>query len=128
MLNKRKFGILTAVVLLLALILVLLGLPLMVLIIPLMKLTPILYRWRMRSRVYRWYKQLRTIEADLRREVDAERRRRFCHQTCELHENRDARRSVEAVPSCEIHRPSQLPLVSVHLRPVVRDQAARIHQ
>jgi hypothetical protein len=37
-------------------------LPLIVLLLPFFKLTPPLYRWRMRSRIYRWYSQLQAFE------------------------------------------------------------------
>lgn len=41
--------------------------PLMTLLFPLFKIGPPLYRWRIRSRIYRWYRILREIEADLKR-------------------------------------------------------------
>lgn len=37
-------------------------LPLVALLIPLMRATPPIYRWRIRSRVYRWYKELQRID------------------------------------------------------------------
>jgi len=40
-------------------------LPLVALLIPLLKVMPPLYRWRMRSRVYRWYRQLQDIDLGL---------------------------------------------------------------
>lgn len=42
--------------------LLILVLPSLVVLLPLLKLTPVVYRWRMRSRVYRWYTQLRRID------------------------------------------------------------------
>lgn len=41
-------------------------LPLIALVIPLMKIMPSIYRWRVRSRVYRWYKELRIMERKIR--------------------------------------------------------------
>ena len=41
-------------------------LPLVTLLIPLFKLAPPIYRWRIRSRIYRWYEVLRKIEGDLK--------------------------------------------------------------
>lgn len=41
-------------------------LPLIALVIPLMKVMPNIYRWRVRSRVYRWYKELRILERRIR--------------------------------------------------------------
>ena len=38
-------------------------LPSLVVLLPLLKLTPVVYRWRMRSRIYRWYAQLRLIDS-----------------------------------------------------------------
>jgi hypothetical protein len=37
-------------------------LPLITLLFPLFKLTPPLYRWRIRSKIYRWYKQIRQVD------------------------------------------------------------------
>ncbi len=39
--------------------------PLLTLLFPLVRLTPPLYRWRIRSRIYRWYEVLRRIDQDL---------------------------------------------------------------
>jgi hypothetical protein len=39
--------------------------PLVVVIIPAMRLVPVIYRWRVRSRVYRWYGVLMAIERDI---------------------------------------------------------------
>lgn len=41
-------------------------LPALTLLLPLFRVAPPLYRWRIRSRIYRWYEILRGIEADLR--------------------------------------------------------------
>ena len=40
-------------------------LPLIAIIIPLMRIMPPIYKWRVRRRVYRWYKELRKIEAHI---------------------------------------------------------------
>ena len=45
--------------------LVVMLIPLAALIIPLFKLFPPLYRWRVRSRIYRWYEDLQRIETRL---------------------------------------------------------------
>jgi hypothetical protein len=37
-------------------------LPLIALLIPLVRLTPPVYRWRIRSRIYRWYRELLAID------------------------------------------------------------------
>ena len=46
----------------------LLLLPLLVLFIPLLKILPLTYRWRMRSRIYRWYDTLQNLDYEVRRE------------------------------------------------------------
>jgi uncharacterized protein len=40
-------------------------LPLITLLFPLFKLTPPLYRWRIRSKIYRWYKQIRQADREV---------------------------------------------------------------
>lgn len=42
--------------------LIVLLIPLITLLIPLLKVLPPTYRWRIRSRIYRWYDQLREVE------------------------------------------------------------------
>ncbi|MCK4793802.1 MAG: hypothetical protein KAV87_59285 [Desulfobacteraceae bacterium] len=37
-------------------------LPLVVLLFPLFKIMPLAYRWRMRSRIYRWYSRLEAVD------------------------------------------------------------------
>jgi hypothetical protein len=48
--------------------------PLVVLLLPLLKVMPPIYTWRMRSRVYRWYRELEEVEAVLGAKPNAERR------------------------------------------------------
>jgi len=43
-------------------------LPLLALIIPLIKIMPPIYRWRIRSRIYRWYREVLTIDRELNSE------------------------------------------------------------
>jgi TRAP transporter TAXI family solute receptor len=49
--------------------------PLIALMIPLMRVLPILYRWRVRSRIYRWYRDLREIEHEANKAVMTDERR-----------------------------------------------------
>ena len=42
-------------------------LPVLAVVVPLARLLPALYRWRMRSRIYRWYARLKEIELQLER-------------------------------------------------------------
>lgn len=44
----------------------LLLLPLLALLIPLFKILPLTYRWRMRSRIYRWYDTLQNLDYEVR--------------------------------------------------------------
>lgn len=50
-------------------------LPLITLLIPLFKVGPPLYRWRIRSKIYRWYEDLKLIDEVLRDPPSAERLR-----------------------------------------------------
>jgi hypothetical protein len=52
-------------------------LPLLVLIVPASRVAPFLYRWRARSRIYRWYGALMAIERDMQLGVVPERRDEF---------------------------------------------------
>jgi TRAP-type uncharacterized transport system substrate-binding protein len=48
-------------------------LPLVAVILPLFKLMPLIYRWRMRSRIYRWYSKLRAFDPERHKEEATER-------------------------------------------------------
>jgi hypothetical protein len=49
--------------------------PVVLVLIPAIKIVPALYRWRMTSRIYRWYGALQRLERDaLNPSVDAMRR------------------------------------------------------
>lgn len=48
--------------------------PLLTLLLPLFKILPPTYRWRVRSRIYRWYRDLRTVEGRIFAGADAETR------------------------------------------------------
>ncbi|MCP4691265.1 MAG: ABC transporter substrate-binding protein [Desulfobacterales bacterium] len=48
-------------------------LPMIALLYPLFKLMPPIYRWRMRSRIYRWYSKLEAVDANLHGEEAAAR-------------------------------------------------------
>ncbi|HVO07890.1 MAG TPA: TAXI family TRAP transporter solute-binding subunit [Burkholderiaceae bacterium] len=55
--------------------------PVILVLIPAMRIVPALYRWRMTSRIYRWYGVLQRLERDaLRPDVDAQRRRELMQQ------------------------------------------------
>jgi len=44
-------------------------LPLIAIIIPLMRIMPPIYKWRVRRRVYKWYKELRKLESEIQANV-----------------------------------------------------------
>jgi TRAP transporter TAXI family solute receptor len=46
-------------------------LPLIAVLIPAVKLAPAIYRWRVHSRILRWYGELRSLEADIAHRTDA---------------------------------------------------------
>jgi TRAP transporter TAXI family solute receptor len=46
-------------------------LPLIAVLIPAVKMAPAIYRWRVQSRIVRWYGELQSLEADLARRADA---------------------------------------------------------
>ena len=43
--------------------------PMIVLLLPTLRLIPAVYRWRFRSRIFRWYRALMTIERDLKTQL-----------------------------------------------------------
>ena len=51
----------------------LLFIPVLVLLIPLMGMTPWIYTWRNRARIYRWYGDLKALEARMAAELEPER-------------------------------------------------------
>jgi hypothetical protein len=55
----------------------LLLIPIVGMLFPLTKIVPPVYRWRMRSRIYRWYGDLMALESDLRSDPDPARRSEY---------------------------------------------------
>jgi hypothetical protein len=55
--------------------------PVVLVLIPAMRIVPALYRWRMTSRIYRWYGALQRLEREaLKPDVGAERRQQLLHE------------------------------------------------
>jgi len=48
-------------------------LPLVAVVLPLFKLMPLVYRWRMRSKIYRWYAKLRKFDPERHKEEGPDR-------------------------------------------------------
>ena len=46
--------------------------PLLTLLVPLIRLAPPVYRWQVRSRIYKWYRELRTIDETLASDASTE--------------------------------------------------------
>jgi TRAP transporter TAXI family solute receptor len=47
--------------------------PLFALLYPLFKIMPLIYKWRMRSRIYRWYSELKAVDPEIQKDFVAER-------------------------------------------------------
>jgi TRAP-type uncharacterized transport system substrate-binding protein len=55
--------------------------PIVILLIPALKITPVIYRWRIKSRIYRWYKALLELERNaIRCAFDPQRHDEFMQQ------------------------------------------------
>lgn len=67
------------------------------LIIPFSKVVPPLYVWRIKSRVYRWYGQLRAVEQALD-EADGARRPQLCQELLERLDDIEARVNHMSIP------------------------------
>ena len=48
-------------------------LPLVAVVLPLFKLMPLIYRWRIRSKIYRWYSKLRAFDPERHKQEGTER-------------------------------------------------------
>ncbi|MCD6292125.1 MAG: TAXI family TRAP transporter solute-binding subunit [Deltaproteobacteria bacterium] len=64
----------------------LLLLPLLALFIPLLKILPLTYRWRMRSRIYRWYDTLQALDYGVRQELTEDTVEAFSRRLNEIEE------------------------------------------
>ncbi|MCK5504745.1 MAG: ABC transporter substrate-binding protein [Thermodesulfovibrionia bacterium] len=62
-------------------------LPLVVLLFPFFKLMPPIYHWRMRSRIYRWYRQLESIDAQISTKQTADNLDRHIARLDDLEKN-----------------------------------------
>jgi len=60
--------------------------PIIVLFFPLFKVIPSIYRWRMRSRVYRWYSELDAVDPETHKEEVAESLQEFLVKLDEIEE------------------------------------------
>jgi hypothetical protein len=95
-------------------------LPVLALLIPLMRITPALYAWRMRSRIYRWYGELKFLERDIGREVDASRLDDYLARLDRIEEQANRRRIPLAFTN-------ELYTLRVHIQLVRRNLLRRLH-
>ncbi len=65
---------------------VVLLIPLITLMLPLMRFLPPVYRWRIRARIYRWYKQLRAIDSATRVPLAAPEQSRLLSELSRIEE------------------------------------------
>jgi TRAP-type uncharacterized transport system substrate-binding protein len=49
--------------------------PMVVLLLPVLRLIPAIYRWRFRSRIFRWYRALMVIEQDLMAQLESDQQK-----------------------------------------------------
>jgi len=61
-------------------------LPLLVVIVPATRIAPAVYRWRVRSRIYRWYGALMAIERDMRAHPNADGRQEILQRLDDIME------------------------------------------
>ncbi len=67
-------------------------LPLIALAIPLFRIVPAIYAWRMRSRIYRWYGELKFLEGDIRDHFTPDRLAEYLEQLERIEEQANRRR------------------------------------
>ncbi len=53
--------------------------PLVAVVLPLLKLVPLIYRWRMRSKIYRWYSKMRKFDPERYKAEGVERLQEYLH-------------------------------------------------
>jgi hypothetical protein len=58
--------------------------PLIVVLIPILRSIPFLYRWRIRSRIFRWYRALVALERELFTEVEPEKQKLLIERLDEI--------------------------------------------
>jgi hypothetical protein len=60
--------------------------PMIVLLLPVLRLIPAIYRWRFRSRIFRWYRALLMIEQDLLTQLTPEERKALMERLGDIDE------------------------------------------
>lgn len=67
-------------------------LPLIAILIPLTRILPAVYSWRMRSRIYRWYGELKFLEKSIRKDLVPEEIASYLQQLDRIEERANHRR------------------------------------
>jgi len=65
--------------------------PILAVLIPVLRFTPSLYNWRIRSRIYRWYGELKFLELELREHYDPARAAEYLKRLDNLEERAHTR-------------------------------------
>ncbi len=65
--------------------------PVVALLIPASRIVPAVYSWRIRSRIYRWYGELKFLEHEIREHFSAERVGEFMERLDRVEDNANAR-------------------------------------
>lgn len=66
--------------------------PLIAVLIPLMRILPAVYAWRMRARIYRWYGELKFLEAKILEDPSKEKLDKYLEQLDRIEERANHRR------------------------------------
>jgi len=66
--------------------------PLIVVLIPVMRIMPAFYNWRVKSKVFRWYRELRKVEVEARRNPGSADTERLLERLDEIEQGVDATR------------------------------------
>ena len=69
-------------------------LPLIAVLLPVMKVAPMLYTWRIRSKIYRWYGELKYLEHEIRQDFDPDRHAGYSKRLDEL----EAKANTRPIP------------------------------
>ncbi|MBN3814274.1 TAXI family TRAP transporter solute-binding subunit [Paraburkholderia sp. Ac-20347] len=107
--------------------LVVLLLPLAVLVFPALRAIPALYRWRVRSRIYRYYGALIAIERDALKHTNEEERQALVDELDEIERSLNTLRMPLAYADAFYVLREHIGFVRVHLAPTERRTANAEH-
>jgi TRAP transporter TAXI family solute receptor len=90
--------------------------PLVAVVIPVMRMFPGVYSWRVRSRVFRWYRELRLVEAEAAREPGPERVRELLARLDAIHDGVDQTRVPLAYSDYAYNLKSHIDMIRTRLQ------------